>query len=82
MLGSVNSTHTAVDDLESYGVDPEIVPSVQDEDYQVTVEPPSVRVSEEQLEILPDPLEDDGSQGVNIYLQCLSIIEQQLIRLS
>ena len=50
---------------------------MHDEDYQITVEPPSVRVSEEQLEILPDPLEDDGSQGVNIYSQCLSIIEHQ-----
>ena len=73
MLENINSAHEAVEDLESYGIDPESVPSVHDDDYQVAVDPPELHLSEEEMALLPDPLLDDNCFGVGTYLQCTNL---------
>ena len=78
MLENMYLGHTAVEptELHNYGIDPDDVPSVPEEDYQVSVEPPQVALSPEQFSFLPDPLNDDGSSGKQLYLECVSVISQ------
>ena len=74
MLENINSAHSAVEDPDSLGIDPEIVPYIDDDDYQVSVDPPASQMSQEQIAMLPDPLQADNNQGINTYLQCLTLI--------
>ena len=74
MLENINSAHSAVEDPDSFGIDPDIVSCIDDDDYQVYVESPSSQISDEQIVMLPDPLQIDNNQGINTYLQCLNLI--------
>ena len=74
MLENINSAHSAIEDPDSFGIDPEIVPYIDNDDYQVSVDPPASQMSQEQVAMLPDPLQSDNNQGINTYLQCLTII--------
>ncbi|KAJ7337776.1 hypothetical protein OS493_007931 [Desmophyllum pertusum] len=61
-------------EIEHFGVDPNGVLAVEDEDYQVEISPPLISLPDEQLPQLPDPLSDDGNGGKDLYLQCIEII--------
>ena len=59
-----------------YGIDPNSVSSVEEEDYQVVVEPPLIGHLEDIITIqLPDPLENDNNKGKTLVHQCIEIIE-------
>ena len=76
MLENLHSGHTALSEAEidHFGVDPNGVQAVEDADYQVDILPPLIRLSDEQLAQLPDPLSDDGNGGKDLFLQCIDII--------
>ena len=75
MLENINSAHSAIEDPDSFGIDPEIVPYIDDDNYQVSVDPPASQMSQEQIAMLPDPFQSDNNQGINTYLQCLNVIQ-------
>ncbi len=75
MLENINSDHTAIEDIESFGIDPDAAPVLEDIDYQVNLDPPNPQITEEGMQFLPDPLQDDGLQGVALYNECLRIIQ-------
>ena len=75
MLENINSDHTAIEDIESFGIDPDAAPILEDTDYQVNLEPPNPQITEEEMQFLPDPLQDDGLQGVGLYNECLRLIQ-------
>ena len=76
MLLNINSSHIALTEgeLEQYGIDPEGLVNVSDEDYQVHVNPPTCELTETQMMQLPDPLQNDGHQGQHAYLRCIELI--------
>ena len=80
MLENLHSGHTALSEAEidHFGVDPNGVQTVEDEDYQVDISPPLISLSHEQLAQLPDPLSDDGNGGKDLFLQCIDIINMLL----
>ena len=75
MLENITSDHTAIEDIESFGIDPDAAPILEDIDYQVNLEPPNPQITEEEMQFLPDPLQDDGLQGVWLYNECLRLIQ-------
>ena len=74
MLESINSDHTAVENIDTFGIDPEAAPFLLDSDYQVNLDPPSPQATVEEMELWPDPLQDDGLQGVELYKKCLGLV--------
>lgn len=80
MLENMNSDHTALSDteIEEYGVDPDSLISIEDDDYQVNVTTADLTLSEEQRESLPDPFLNDQNQGKISFLQCISTVENFL----
>ncbi|XP_077978536.1 uncharacterized protein LOC144433983 isoform X2 [Glandiceps talaboti] len=76
MLENMHSGHTALTptEIEEYGVDPEGVLSVEDDDYQVNVFPPAFDLSDEQLNLMPCPLQNDENYGINLFLQCVELV--------
>ena len=76
MLENLHSGHTVLSEAEidHFGVEPNGVQAVEDADYQVDILPPLIRLSDEQLAQLPDPLSDDGNDGKDLFLQCIDII--------
>ena len=81
MLENLHSGHTALSEteIEHFGVDPNGVLAVEDEDYQVDVSQPLINLSDGQILQLPDPLSNDGNSGKHIYLQSVEIINRSLI---
>ena len=81
MLENLHSGHTALSEteIEHFGVDPNGVLAVEDEDYQLDVSQPLINLSDGQISQLPDPLSNDGNSGKHIYLQCVEIINRSLI---
>ena len=74
MLQNINSHYTALTeaDLENFGFDPDGVVPVDDEDYQVQFDAPAApHLAAAQALYLPDPVENDGVQGQNVYMQCV-----------
>ena len=80
MLENLHSGHTALSeaDIDHFGVDPNGVQTVEDEDYQVDISPPLISLPDEQIAQLPDPLSDDGNGGKDLFLQCIDIINMLL----
>ena len=78
MLENLHSGHTALQlsesEIERFGVDPDGVLAVEDTDYQVDISPPSVSLSGAQVTQLPLPLVNDGSNGKDLYLQCIEVV--------
>ena len=78
MLQQINSDDIILStaDVDDYGIDPNSVSSVEEEDYQVVVEPPLIGHLEDIITIqLPDPLENDNNKGKTLVHQCIEIIE-------
>jgi len=80
MLENLHSGHTALSEseIDHFGVDPNGVQVVEDEDYQVDIPPPLISLSAGQLAQLPDPLSDDGNGGKDLFLQNIDIINMFL----
>ena len=80
MLQNLHFGHTALceTEIEHFGVDPNGVLAVEDEDYQVEISSPLISLSDEQLSQLPDPLSDDRNGGKDLYLQCIEMINMFL----
>ena len=57
-----------------FEVDPEASLSVEEEDCQVNVSPPSIEVSDEHLTQLPSPIRNDENSGDNIFKQCVELL--------
>lgn len=76
MLDNIHSGNTALSPAEIYefGVDSEGLLSVDVEDYQVNVSPPSVEFSDDHLTRMPSPLKNDENSGVNIFKQCVELL--------
>lgn len=76
MLQNINSDHTALTETEmaDYGFDPNGLVSVTDEDYQVQFDAPTHDVPRALLLQIPDPLQNDGHQGQQLYLQCIELL--------
>ena len=78
MLVNINSSYTALTEAELnlYGFDPEAenLVNVNDEDYQVQLNPPTYELTETLRLQLPDPMENDGQQGQLSYLRCIELI--------
>lgn len=76
MLDNMHSGHTALSpaEIDEFGVDPEGLVSVEDEDYQVNVSPLSVEVSNEHLTQMPDPIQNDDNSGITIFKQCVELL--------
>ena len=81
MLENLHWVHTALSEteIEHFGVDPNGVQVVEDEDYQVDVSQPLIIQSDGQISQLPVPLSNDGNSGKDIYLQCVETINRFLI---
>ena len=58
MLKNMHSGHTALkpSEIDDFGIDPDGLMSVGEDDYQVNIEPPSISLNEQQIGQLPDPL--------------------------
>ena len=69
MLDNMHSGNTALSpaEIDDFGVDPERLLSVDEEDYQVNVSPPSIEVSDDHLTQMPSPLQNDENSDVNIF---------------
>eukprot|EP00794_Sanderia_malayensis_P016136 gene16136-17762_t len=76
MLENINSDHTAIEDIDSFGIDPDSVPLLDDTDYQVNLDAPNAQITEEEMQFWPDPLQHDGLQGVGIYNECLRLVQR------
>ena len=70
ILENINSTHSAIEEPESFGIDPE-GPFLDNDAYQVSIDP----ISPLNTEMFPDPLQMDNNQGVDTYLQCLASMD-------
>ena len=81
MLQNINSQHTALteDEMGQYGIDTDESVTVNDEDYQVHIDPPTFMLTKEQRMQLPDPFENDHNQGVANYLECLECMTTFLL---
>lgn len=79
VLQNINSNHTALteDEIEQYGFDPEEFVTVDEEDYQVHVDTPSITVTEELMVQLPDPMTNDGHHGQLTYSRCIELLQNQ-----
>ena len=75
MLGNMHSGNTALSpaEIDEFGVDPDSL-SVEEEDYQVNVSPPSIEVADEHLTQLPSPIQNDENSGVNTFKQCVELL--------
>ncbi|XP_028413841.1 uncharacterized protein LOC114536687 isoform X1 [Dendronephthya gigantea] len=82
-LRNMHSGHTGVEsilsevDMAYYGFDFEGPFPLEDEDYQVSVPEIDIHISEENLRYLNDnchPLNDDGLEGRQEYLNCMGIL--------
>ncbi|CAB3995673.1 Retrovirus-related Pol poly [Paramuricea clavata] len=65
----------------NYGFDPSGPLSVEDDDYQVVVPETNIQLSSEQMTNLANqcnPLQEDGTNGQNTYLQCLAILNSMI----
>jgi hypothetical protein len=83
MLENIHSGHTALTPVETehFGVDPNGVLRVEEEDYQVSILPPIIQLQDEQLEQLeqlPDLLTVDGNNGKTIFVQTVNTITSTL----
>ena len=80
MLDNMHSGYTALSpaEIDDFGVDPEGLLPVDEEDYQVNVSPPSIEVSDNHLTQMPCPLQSDGNSGVNIFKQCVELLNSFL----
>ena len=80
MLGNIHSDHTALqaEDIENFGVDPDGVLSIEDEDYQVVVTPPILDLTDEELAMLPNPLSNDNNIGKYLYKQCIETLNNMV----
>lgn len=78
MLENIHSGHTALNpsEIDDFGVDPVGLLSVEEEDYQVNIEPPSISLSEQQIEQLPNPLQVDDYCGIGSFLQCVETVNR------
>ena len=76
MLDNMHSGYTALSpaEIDDFGVDPEGLSPVDEEDYQVNVSPPSIEVSDNHLTQMPCPLQGDENSGVNIFKQCVELL--------
>lgn len=77
MLENIHSGHTALSpaEIKDLGVDPNGVLRIEEEDYQVNVSPPSVELSGEEIEQLPDPVLNDENCGKTIFYQTVDMID-------
>ena len=80
MLDNMHSGNTALSpaEIDDFGVDPEGLLSVDEEDYQVNFSPPSIEVSDDHLTQMPSPLQNDENSGVNIFKQCVELLNSFL----
>ncbi|PFX25078.1 hypothetical protein AWC38_SpisGene10295 [Stylophora pistillata] len=78
MLENIHSGHTALNpsEIDDFGVDPEGLLSVEEEDYQVNIECPSISLSEQQIKQLPNPLQVDDYCGIGSFLQCVETVNR------
>ena len=76
MLENIHSNHTALqeEEIEHFGVDPDGVLAIEDEDYQLTVDPPMLHLTDEQMAMLPNPLANDNNSGKDLYQQCIEAL--------
>ena len=76
MLENVHSGHTALNETEidHFGIDPDSVLAIEDQDYQVHVLPPTLHLTDEQVAQLPDPLANDENSGKDLYLYCVATL--------
>ena len=80
MLDNMHSGNTALSpaEINDFGVDPEGLLSVDEEDYQVNVSPPSTEVSDDYLTQMPSPLQNDENSGVDIFKQWVELLNSFL----
>ena len=57
-------------EIEEFGIDPDSVFSVEEEDYQVNISEPNFYLTDDQFRALPDPMLDDGAGGRHVYQEC------------
>lgn len=78
MLENMYSEHTATSvveaEIEHFGVDPNGVLAVEEDDYQVSVMQPALGLSDEQVAQLPNPMSNDQNSGKVLYLQCVELL--------
>ena len=82
-LQNMHSGYLGVDsilsevDMSAYGFDPEGPIPLDDEDYQISVPPININLTEENLRYLSgncNPLADDGENGRQEYFKCIDIL--------
>ena len=64
-------------ETELYGVDPESVIQITDDDYQINITPPHFDISDDQYALLPDPMTEDLN-GRESYLNCVEMLSSFL----
>ena len=76
MLENMHSGHAALSEteVESFGIDPDSVLAIEDQDYQVQIHPPILHLTDEQILQLPDPLANDGNNGKEVYFQTVETL--------
>ncbi len=80
MLQSINSDDIILSaaDVDDYGIDPNSVSSVEEQDYQVAIEPPSIGHLDVNTIQLPDPMENNNNKGKTLFHQCIEVIENSI----
>ena len=81
MLENILSEETPLTEgeIDEYGIDPESILNIEDEDYQVNVIPPMLEnVTEETLAHLPDPMENDRFNGKILFQECVTLLKNSL----
>ena len=61
-------------EIDDFGIDPEGLLPVGEEDYQVNIEPQSISLNEQQIGKLPDPLQVDDNFGIDYFLSCVEAV--------
>ena len=73
------SSDAAVIDPVTYGVEEDgPIPDIESPDNSVVVNPPVCVISPQVEATLPHPLSVDGNYGINLYIQVLSIIQNNV----
>ena len=70
----------SVEEIQTYGVDPDGPVPVEDDQYDVVVPRSEIALTENQYLYLTtqiDPLSDDGENGIHLFIRCKNILTDQ-----
>ena len=67
-------SETEVEGIDPFGIDPDSVLAIEDQDYQVQIHPPILHLTDQQILQLPDLLANYGNSGKEVYFQTVETL--------